>query len=975
MPQVVAGAIISAAGITSALGVALVTATVDIGFALAASELAKAMAPKPKALDTVGISGQSTVGENVSEGFILGRFATQGDASYPDMTHGTDGGTPNAFLTQRRELSGVAGCTLNRVALNGEWVTLGADDGSGYGRPLQGRYAGYAWVKFYDGTQTAADPMMFEKYSADPNYPYTADMVGTGICYAIATFRLDRDLFPGAPVVTFEVDGIKLYDPRKDSSVGGSGSHRWGVTATYESTDNQAVMAYNILRGIPIGADVWGGECSADDLPLDTWFAAMNACDVPVTNGDGSTEPAYRAAYAVTVDMQPADVLDALKATCSGEFAEIGGIFKMRVGGPGLPVYFMTDDDVIVTSADQMAPFPGLDQTFNAVNASYPDPASLYQSKAAPVRTSATYQAADGNRYLPAAVNLPACPYPNQVQRLQLALLQDHRRFAQHQHVLPPDAIVLEPLDAYSWSSDWNGYDSKLFEVTQVADDQAKCLQTVSGRERDASDYSWASSYELPASAPVAAGGNPPGNYLADIGFSVAGLLRVVNQQVIGVLRVTIGAVNANVGAYEVDYRVSGTTDWVSMGASSSQVYEAAGISDGSYDVRVRAISLNWVRGPYSEQDSIFIAAFGAPPADVQGFSGVVVDSVLHLTWKAVPDLDLSNYKLRYSPLTSGATYQQAVDLLTSIPRPAVSTVVPAQTGTYFLKAVDKMGNVSVNPAVTVVVTNLAALAGFNAVELLTEEPAWAGALTNTIALNDGISPMVKLASTTNWQEITDDWTTITTNWQDLGDHATSGTYEFASIVDLGAVYTSRVSSHVEVDIEIYGTDWQTIFMPWETDTSNWQIDPATIDKVSVAFEVSTTNDDPAGAPAWSGWQPVIVADLTARALRFRLVLSSADGTVTPVVRSAVAKIDMPDRTLSEGSVAFTGSKTVVFVPPLKTLKSLGFAVSDMNSGDVPKVTGRGPTGFTITVYDSMGAVSTTPNLLDYQAIGYGVSS
>jgi hypothetical protein len=511
MPQVIAGAILAAEGIaaTSATGIAI-TIGVDLAFAVAATELSKALAPKQTTSQATGINGSSTIGEGVPEGFILGKFATNGWAACPDLTHGSSGGTPNAYLTQVRELSGIAGTTLSRVAINGKWATLGADDGSGYGQPMQGDYAGYGWVKFYDGTQTAADPGMITNYGSDPNYPWDSTMIGTGICYAICTFRFNRNLFSSAPQVTFELQGAKLYDPRYDSTVGGSGSQLWSDPTTWAATDNPMVMAYNILRGITVGADTWGGECAAADLDLSNWFAAMNACDATVTNGDSTTEAAYRAGYYVTVDMHPADVLDTLKSAAAAEFAEIGGTFKARVGGPGSPAYVFTDDDLVITDPDQLTPFPGLDKTYNAINASYPAPDSIYQTKAAPVRTDSTYQTADGSRYLSADLKLPACPYPNQVQRLQLALLQDDRRFRQHQLTLPPDAAILEPLDSVSWTSSENGYTSKVFEAAKIVDDQTTILQTVSLRERDSGDYTWSSTDQIAQTAPSVAGGLLP---------------------------------------------------------------------------------------------------------------------------------------------------------------------------------------------------------------------------------------------------------------------------------------------------------------------------------------------------------------------------------------------------------------------------------------------------------------------------------
>jgi hypothetical protein len=67
--------------------------------------------------------------------------------------------------------------------------------------------------------------------------------------------------------------------------------------------------------------------------------------------------------------------------------------------------------------------------------------------------------------------------------------IADERRFRRHRRTLPPDAAVLEPLDAVSWTSVSKGYTAKTFEVTGLIDHLMTVLQTVNLRERDAGDY------------------------------------------------------------------------------------------------------------------------------------------------------------------------------------------------------------------------------------------------------------------------------------------------------------------------------------------------------------------------------------------------------------------------------------------------------------------------------------------------------
>lgn len=91
-----------------------------------------------------------------------------------------------------------------------------------------------------------------------------------------------------------------------------------------------------------------------------------------------------------------------------------------------------------------------------------------------------------------------AAPYPLQVQRVQRSYLEEERRFRRHVLALPGDALILEALDTVAWTSARHGYVEKLFEVGTMTDPLLTGTTRVALRERDSSDYSWTSSFEVP---------------------------------------------------------------------------------------------------------------------------------------------------------------------------------------------------------------------------------------------------------------------------------------------------------------------------------------------------------------------------------------------------------------------------------------------------------------------------------------------
>lgn len=490
-------AAVSAFAAGSFLGSILVNTAVSLGLSL----VARALAPKPK-IEQRGIqTAVTTTGGTTPQAFILGRTASAGHHVCPPMSH-DDGNTPNGFLTYVIELSDIPSVALNGVILNDGYSALGTTAHPDYGFALLGQRVGskdHAWIRFYNGTQTAADPMLVARYASYPDRPWSASHIGTGTAYAIVTFRYNREIFNSLPQLRFEIDGIALYDPRRDSTVGGSGSQRWAQPATWTRSANPAVMIYNILRGIALpSGDIWGGDVPAEDLPLDNWFAAMNACDAPI-GGRAS----FVAGLEIKLEMDPAEVIDELAKTCLGQLSEMGGVFRLRVGAPAAPVQFITDEDIVISAPQELDPFPGLAASANAIFSDYPEPASLWLPRAAPPVLNPTWEAEDGGRRLPTSVNFPACARRSQVAQLMAAYARDARRFRVHRMVLPPEAFLLEPLDTIAWTSARNGYSAKIFEVVEIIDQPGTINQELLLRERDPGDYSWSANDDLPEVVPV----------------------------------------------------------------------------------------------------------------------------------------------------------------------------------------------------------------------------------------------------------------------------------------------------------------------------------------------------------------------------------------------------------------------------------------------------------------------------------------
>ena len=485
-----------AVGTATAIATFATRALVSLGFSL----LGQLFQEKPKVKQRGIQTEQTTTGDTTPLTFIVGRFATEGHLIAPGYSRGKN----NKILTYIVDVSDIPVTGLSgRVAINGEWTNLvqASDDPSrldfddfGYdeaGNP-------YGWMWFLDGTQTTAFDQLTDRYSDHPDRPWTTDHILEGSAYAVMEFVFNREIYSGFPRFRFEVDGIPLYDPRKDSTVGGSGSHRWGDTSTWEFTKNPQVINYNILRGITLpNGDIYGGLIPAEDLPLDNWFAAMNACDALI-----GSRPTYEAGFEIDVSQEPFDVIKEMNKASFAQMSELGGVFKVRVGAPASPVLSITDDDIVITKPADLNPFPGLAQTSNAITGTYVEPNDVWQGRAADPIYNPTWETDDGGRRLTDDVGLPAVSNKSQAQHLLNSYINDNRRFATHGLVLPASFATLEPLDTIEWTSERNGYIAKVFEVVELEDHLDTMLQYVRVREREETDTNWSSGDDVPDPSP-----------------------------------------------------------------------------------------------------------------------------------------------------------------------------------------------------------------------------------------------------------------------------------------------------------------------------------------------------------------------------------------------------------------------------------------------------------------------------------------
>lgn len=396
------------------------------------------------------------------------------------------------------------------------------------------------------------------------------------------------------------------------------------------------------------------------------------------------------------------------------------------------------------------------------------------------------------------------------------------------------------------------------------------------------------------------------------------------------------------------------------------------GVTEGVlYDFGIRSQSFFGEVSAWASVNSYNVIGRIDPPATPSDFHINIISAEAHLTWTPNTESDLSHYQIRFTPLTTGATFANSVDVANPLPKAINNITLPARTGTYFIKAVDVLGKKSIVAAE--ITTIFDSVKNINLVTTVTEDPTFSGIKTDCLVNTEG---ELILDSSVLWDDLVgdmDSWLGLMDGgWGGTGGSvAPLGTYDFASVVDLGSVYTSRVTAIINQTAIDYANTFDSLQGNIDSWEGLWDDLNGTAPDVNVQLQVALTDDDPSGTPTWSAWQDFFVGEYKGRGLKFRALLISNNPTQSPQVSGLSVQVDMPDRTDGAGDkTSSVSGSVIVFDPAFKFLKSVGITGQDLQQGDYYKITSKSTTEFTVTFYNSSDVA--VQRIFDWDALGYG---
>jgi hypothetical protein len=315
-----------AAFVPGGQGIAAIAAAVSAVSSISAQVLAKPPAAKGQITERI-------IGANNPLPYLMGRSYSGGvqvhDVGYGGEVNDVD--NPYRFLVTVHSCAGPVEQIESTLA-NFSPVAFSGTAASGY-------YNDYWWRDTQLGARPEADALA-PNFAGAPRWGASYKL--SGFCAVGHTFKWSKKgkRFAGGqlPIVGEIVRGVKVYDPRLDSTYpGGSGSHRINNEATWSYSRNAALHALTYAYGRYVnGVKVFGVDLGAASIDLSSAVAWANVCDANGWNCDGTI-------------YEPGNKWENLKRICQAGGAQpvlVGGVLRFDYQAPRTALATITRDDL-----------------------------------------------------------------------------------------------------------------------------------------------------------------------------------------------------------------------------------------------------------------------------------------------------------------------------------------------------------------------------------------------------------------------------------------------------------------------------------------------------------------------------------------------------------------------------------------------------------------------------------------------------
>lgn len=652
----------------------------------------------------------------------------------------------------------------------------------------------------------------------------------------------------------------------------------------------------------------WNRDNPSVDRPPAMKFAssyanALAGTTVDITDAGSGTitvtktgEPRYTLNGSFTTDQAPRGVLEDMLSSCAGRLVYSGGKFRLLGLAWAAPSLTLDEEDLrgplrVQTKRERR-------DRFNAVKGTYANPLNQWQPSDYPAVTSAAYETQDGGQRIFSELSLPFTTRSGMAQRLaKIALVRNRfERVVTYPAKLAgydckPGEIVAVDNDRWFWSG-------KTFEVLEwkpTLDEGEDGGAPYPGvdlvlNESDSSIFDWASTEEL-AAPPIIPPTLPDWQNLEAPGAPAVSEENYEGRDGSDVkTRVTLAwaaSASALVLEYETQFSAAGADTWQQFAAPTAADVLTATHPDftpGTWVFRVRGKAAHGVTTEWAPTESKVIVGLSADPAAITGLGLQKLGGQAILKWDLHADADVRRggyIEFRHSPSTTETDPANTTSIGGEdglrLGRDTIAAL-PLKSGTYFARAIDKLGN---NGPWASVSTDGATILAYSTIGSIVEHAAFSGTLDGVFVTGGGLA-LDGGTAIDDWGDVDD-----VLDWDGEGGVAASGTYTFSAYLDSGVTTAKRLRGHIAATVFDQGEtiDARTANIDtWET------FDGATAPGAADAWiEFRETDDNPAGTPTWSAWQRLDVTEVTKRYAQLRAQLRSYDPAYNVLVTELAA--------------------------------------------------------------------------------------
>ena len=424
------------------------------------------------------------------------------------------------------------------------------------------------------------------------------------------------------------------------------------------------------------------------------------------------------------------------------------------------------------------------------------------------------------------------------------------------------------------------------------------------------------------------------------------------------------------VSQYLVQYRFN-STNWVSEVVFRPD-FELFNTEAGSYEFKVFSFNAGLKLSSTSTDITFNAPGKKEPPSNVENLSlEPITNKLVRLRWNKSTDADVihgGRVYVRHSNLTDGTgTFQNSVDLVTALSGNTTDAIVPFLEGEYILKFQDDSGNFSENE--TSIIVDLPDLIDTQPIiEQKEEDNNFNGTKINTTFANSAL----KLTNPAN---------------------NLTGTYEFASILDLEGIFSLDLTRKLQaVGFNVGGGDIESLIPTgnlWDDYATDGNFDGAAADEANCQIQVATSQTASGSFGAFSNFSN---GTFKGRRFKFRLILETTNKAQNINVQQAGFTALFQSRTeqnyqtgggtstVAQQSGTSASGKTVTFGTPFFVgtsslggidafLPTVGITIEDAISGDFFNISNISGTGFTVIIKNGSNPVDRS---FTFQAVGYG---